>query len=149
MVARRPNGQTAVYRPAFNAHERQILTWSVIPAPLPPSVTERAEEIARRIAVAFALQGILAVEMFVTRDGALLVNELAPRPHNTFHSTERGCDTSQFEQLVRAVCDLPLGSVELHRPAAIANLLGDLWESGLPDFGAALEVPGVRLHLYG
>jgi 5-(carboxyamino)imidazole ribonucleotide synthase len=77
------------------------------------------------------------------------VNELAPRPHNTFHSTERACATSQFEQLVRAICDLPLGSTELLRPGAIANLLGDLWSAGTPDFAAALEIPSVRLHLYG
>ena len=95
------------------------------------------------------IEGLLAVELFVLRDGRVLVNELAPRPHNTFHSTERGCATSQFEQLVRAVCDLPLGSVEVLRPAAIANLLGDLWESGQPDFAASLAVPAVRLHLYG
>ena len=83
------------------------------------------------------------------RDGTLLVNELAPRPHNTFHSTERGCATSQFEQLVRAVCDLPLGSPDILRPAAIANLLGDLWSPGTPDYAASLAVPTVRLHLYG
>jgi len=149
MVARRPNGQTAVYPPAFNSHERQILTWSVIPAPLPSSVTERAEEIARRIAVAFALQGILAVEMFLLRDGTLLVNELAPRPHNSFHETEVACSTSQFEQLIRAVCDLPLGDTRVLRPGAIFNLFGDLWSNGSPRFESALALPGVRLHLYG
>ena len=90
------------------------------------------------------------VEMFLTTDGELLVNELAPRPHNTFHSTEVACATSQFEQLVRAVCDLPLGSASSMRPAAIVNLLGDLWlASGAPPFDAALAMPGVRLHLYG
>jgi 5-(carboxyamino)imidazole ribonucleotide synthase len=92
---------------------------------------------------------LIAVELFVVRDGRLLVNELAPRPHNTFHASERGCATSQFEQLVRAICDLPLGSTEILRPSAIANLLGDLWSDGTPDFAAALEVPSVRLHLYG
>src|SRR3954467_15740016 len=89
--------------------------------------------------------------MFVTTEGKLLVNELAPRPHNSFHATQRACATSQFEQLVRAVCDLPLGSVELLRPAAIVNLLGDLWlgEAAGPPFAAALPLPGVGLHLYG
>ncbi len=77
-----------------------------------------------------------------------MVNELAPRPHNSYHQSERGCVTSQFEQLVRAVCNLPLGSTELISPCAIVNLLGDLWLDGEPNFAAALAVPGVRLHLY-
>ena len=113
-----------------------------------------AREIAEAIADTFQLEGILAVEMFCTTDGKLLVNELAPRPHNSYHASERACVTSQFEQLVRAVCDLPLGDVEVVQPAAIANLLGDLWlgcrwlPRGNRHFDAALAVPGVRLHLY-
>jgi 5-(carboxyamino)imidazole ribonucleotide synthase len=87
--------------------------------------------------------------MFLTRDGRHLANELAPRPHNSYHHSERAASTSQFEQFVRAVCSLPLGSVEPLRPGAIANLLGDWWEGGTPDFEAALTVPDVRLHLYG
>ena len=87
--------------------------------------------------------------MFILRDGTLLVNELAPRPHNTFHHSERAHPTSQFEQLVRAICHLPLGAVEVVRPAAIHNLLGDLWQGGEPAFRAALAIPGVRVHLYG
>ncbi|HMA22580.1 MAG TPA: 5-(carboxyamino)imidazole ribonucleotide synthase [Gemmatimonadaceae bacterium] len=149
MVARRPSGQIAIYPPAFNVHERHILAWSVLPAPLPPAVSRQAEEIAREIAEAFQLEGILAVEMFVLRDGTLLVNELAPRPHNSFHETEVACSTSQFEQLVRAVCDLPLGDTRALRPAAIFNLFGELWLNGPPRFEAALAQPGVRLHLYG
>jgi 5-(carboxyamino)imidazole ribonucleotide synthase len=149
MVARRPSGDVVVYPPALNYHERQILTWSVLPAPLPPAVLEQAAEIARAIALAFGLEGILAVEMFLLRDGTLLVNELAPRPHNSFHETEVACATSQFEQLVRAVCDLPLGDPAALRPGAIVNLFGELWESGSPPFAAALAHPGVRLHLYG
>src|SRR5215469_3088287 len=86
--------------------------------------------------------------MFVTTDGQLLVNEMAPRPHNSYHQSERGCVTSQFEQLVRAISNLPLGDTSVVTPAAIVNLLGDLWLSGTPNFAAALEVPGVRLHLY-
>jgi 5-(carboxyamino)imidazole ribonucleotide synthase len=94
--------------------------------------------------------GLLAVELFLTTDGRLLVNELAPRPHNTYHHSERAHSTSQFEQLVRAVCGLPLGAVQGVVPGAIANLLGDLWVEGeLPHFHAALDVPDVRLHLYG
>jgi len=149
MVARRPGGQIVVYPPALNVHERQILAWSVLPAPLPERMTQQAEEIARAIADAFQLEGILAVEMFVLRDGTLLVNELAPRPHNSFHETEVACSTSQFEQLVRAVCDLPLGDTRALRPGAIFNLFGDLWAKGPPQFEGALAQPGVRLHLYG
>jgi 5-(carboxyamino)imidazole ribonucleotide synthase len=91
---------------------------------------------------------LLCAEIFITRKGELYINELAPRPHNSYHQSERGCVTSQFEQLVRAVCNLPLGSTELISPAAIVNLLGDVWLKGEPDFAAALAVPGVRLHLY-
>ena len=149
MVARRPGGQIVVYPPALNVHERQILAWSVLPAPLPERMTRQAEEIARAIADAFQLEGILAVEMFVLRDGTLLVNELAPRPHNSFHGTEVACSTSQFEQLVRAVCDLPLGDTRALRPGAIFNLFGELWAKGPPQFEGALAQPGVRLHLYG
>ena len=149
MVARRPSGETAVFPPAMNYHEQRILAWSVTPAPIPERVAKEASEIANEIAIKMQVEGLLAVEMFVTKDDKLLVNELAPRPHNSFHGTERACATSQFEQLVRAVCDLPLGSVELIRPAAIANLLGGLWANGeKPDFVSALAVPGSRLHLY-
>src|SRR6185369_12242303 len=88
------------------------------------------------------------VEMFITKQGRLLVNEMAPRPHNSYHQSERGCVTSQFEQLVRTSCNLPLGDTTLITPAAIMNLLGDLWLVGNPNFAAALAVPGVRLHLY-
>ncbi|MFI5228060.1 MAG: 5-(carboxyamino)imidazole ribonucleotide synthase [Gemmatimonadales bacterium] len=149
MVARRPSGETRVYPPALNHHERQILSWSVIPAPLPEGTLRDAEEIARGIAGAFALEGILAVELFLLRDGSLLVNELAPRPHNSFHETEVACSTSQFEQIVRAVCDLPLGDTTVLRPGAIYNLFGDLWLDGPPAFAPALARSGVRLHLYG
>ncbi|HWR16701.1 MAG TPA: 5-(carboxyamino)imidazole ribonucleotide synthase [Terriglobales bacterium] len=149
MVARRPSGQTMVFPPAMNYHEQRILAWSVTPAPVSERITKDASEIANEIARKIEIEGLLAIEMFVTTDGRLLVNELAPRPHNSFHATQRACVTSQFEQLMRAVCDLPLGSVELLRPAAIANLLGDLWlEGSHPDFESALAIPGVRLHLY-
>ncbi|MEO7085738.1 MAG: 5-(carboxyamino)imidazole ribonucleotide synthase [Gemmatimonadaceae bacterium] len=149
MVARSPSGETRVYPPALNVHENQILAWSVIPAPLPPTVMKEAEAIAVGIAEQFSLEGLMAVEMFLLRDGKLLVNELAPRPHNSFHETEVACGTSQFEQLVRAACDLPLGDPRVLRPGAIVNLFGDLWLSGPPDFAPALAKPGIRLHLYG
>ena len=149
MVARRPSGEIRVFPPALNYHERQVLSWSVLPAPLPQPVLDDAEEIARGIATAFQLEGILAVEMFLLKDGSLFVNELAPRPHNSFHETEVACATSQFEQIVRAVCDLPLGDPVALRPGAIFNLFGELWEAGSPRFEAALAHSGVRLHLYG
>jgi 5-(carboxyamino)imidazole ribonucleotide synthase len=153
LVARAPNGEVKVYPPAWNHHEEQILAWSVIPAPIPTAMEAEAREIAEAIADTFQLEGLLAVEMFCTTDGKLLVNELAPRPHNSYHASVRACVTGQFEQLVRAVCDLPLGDVGLVRPASIANLLGDLWlnpdgSSREPRFDKALAVPGVRLHLY-
>jgi 5-(carboxyamino)imidazole ribonucleotide synthase len=153
LVARSPNGEVKVYPPSWNHHEEQILAWSVMPAPIPPSMEAEARVIAEAIANTFQLEGILAVEMFCTTGGRLLVNELAPRPHNSYHSSERACVTSQFEQLVRAICCLPLGDVEIVQPAAIANLLGDLWlnadgSAREPHFDAALAIPGVRLHLY-
>ena len=149
MVARSPSGMMAVYPPALNHHERQVLAWSVIPGPLPAATVTHAVQLARDIAEAIHLEGLLAVEMFLVRDGRLLVNELAPRPHNSFHETELACVTSQFEQLVRAVCDLPLGDTAVVKPAAIVNLFGDLWLGGAPAFDAALEERSTRLHLYG
>ena len=153
LVARSPSGEVQVYPAAWNHHEHQILAWSVIPAGIDPMVEAEAGKIAIAIADTFELEGILAVELFVTKEGQLLVNELAPRPHNSYHASERACVTSQFEQLVRAVCDLPLGSVELIQPAAIANLLGEVWlnpdgSARVPHFDAALSISGVRLHLY-
>ena len=150
LVARRPSGETCVFPIAINHHERQILAWSVTPGDVEESVARRAEEIARHIAGALSLEGILAVEMFLLQDGRLLVNELAPRPHNSFHATELACPTSQFEQLVRAVCDLPLGDVSPVQPSAIVNVFGESWADGaLPRFDRALEVPGTRVFLYG
>ncbi len=150
LVARTPSGCVAVHPVAQNHHDDGVLTWSVIPAGFPDRVLREAAEIARGIADAMAIEGLLVVELFLTAGGVLRVNELAPRPHNSFHATEVGCVTSQFEQAVRAVCDLPLGSTEVVRPAAIHNLLGDLWVGDQPPrFERALEIPGVRLHLYG
>lgn len=149
MVARRPNGDIAVYPPSLNHHERLALAWAVMPAPLPEALIAQAVQIARDIAGSLEIEGLLAVELFLAADGRLLVNELAPRPHNSFHQTEAACATSQFEQLVRAICDLPLGDPTVLRPAAIVNLFGDLWDAGVPHFERLLGEPGVRLHLYG
>lgn len=150
MAARNPAGEVRSYPAARNHHENQILAWSVLPAGVPAELESRAQELAATIIARLNLEGLLCVELFVTRQGELLVNELAPRPHNSYHQSERGCVTSQFEQLVRTTCNLPLGDTSLITPAAIVNLLGELWltESGEPNFAAALAIPGVRLHLY-
>jgi 5-(carboxyamino)imidazole ribonucleotide synthase len=148
MAARNPSGEVRSYPAARNHHENQILAWSVIPASVPTELELKAEALAAAIIARLGLEGLLCVELFVTKHGELLVNELAPRPHNSYHQSERGCVTSQFEQHVRAVCNLPLGDTGLVTPAAIVNLLGEVWLEGEPDFGASLAVPGVRLHLY-
>ena len=150
MVARRPNGSCATFPPALNHHVNGVLDWSVIPAPVPEAVASEGIRVARGIAEQMDVVGLLAVEMFLLRGGALVVNELAPRPHNSFHHTELASLTSQFEQGIRAVCDLPLGNTASMRPAAIANLFGDLWLHGAaPRWQEALAMPAVRLHLYG
>ena len=148
MAARNPAGEVRSYPAARNHHENQILAWSVLPAGISPELELRAEALAAGIIAGLGIEGMLCVEMFVTKQGELFVNELAPRPHNSYHQSERGCATSQFEQAVRAACNLPLGSTELIAPCAIVNLLGEVWSNGEPNFSAALEVPGVRLHLY-
>ena len=150
MAARNPSGEVRSYPAARNHHENQILAWSVLPAGVPAELELRAQQLAATIIARLNLEGLLCVELFVTRQGKLFVNELAPRPHNSYHQSERGCVTSQFEQLVRTTCNLPLGDTSLITPAAIVNLLGEVWLSGSgePNFVAALEVSGVRLHLY-
>lgn len=148
MAARTPSGEVRTYPAARNHHENQILAWSVLPAGVSPEVEAKAEKLAADIIARLGIEGLLCVEMFITKQGRLLVNEMAPRPHNSYHQSERGCVTSQFEQLVRTTCNLPLGETSLITPCAIVNLLGDLWLTSSPNFGAALSVPGVRLHLY-
>ena len=150
LVARRPSGDVAVYPPSRNHHTSGVLTWAVTPALITEEMAARAQSLAVRIAERLGIVGLLAVECFVTRDGALLVNELAPRPHNTYHHSERSNGASQFEQLVRAICDLPLGATDTLVPAAIVNLLGDVWlQDAAPALVDALSVPSSRLHLYG
>ena len=151
MVARSSTGEVRTFPLSWNHHDNGVLTWAMTPAPISDSTSEAAVALAEAIAAALEIVGLLAVELFVTSNDALLVNELAPRPHNTFHATERACITSQFEQQVRAVCGLPLGSTALLSAGAIVNLLGDLWHSDAepPDWERALDVHGVRLHLYG
>jgi 5-(carboxyamino)imidazole ribonucleotide synthase len=132
-----------------NQHSRHILDVSIAPARVASRVAEEAVELARCVLEKLDVVGVLCVEFFVTHNESLLINELAPRPHNSGHLTVDACVTSQFEQQLRAVCGLPLGSTRMHRPAAMANLLGDLWLNGEPDWAAALAFPDVKLHLYG
>jgi 5-(carboxyamino)imidazole ribonucleotide synthase len=149
ICARTGHGQIMAFPPAENVHVRHILDVTTVPGDLSAGTTKRAVELAAAITEALGVVGLLAVEMFELAGGALLVNELAPRPHNSGHFSFDACLTSQFEQQLRAVCGLPLGSVELLRPAAMANILGDLWQHGQPDWAAALAYPEVKLHLYG
>jgi 5-(carboxyamino)imidazole ribonucleotide synthase len=143
------DGQCMFYAPSCNHHVAGILDVSFSPAPFGPRVEKDAISITRGILEQLNVTGVLCVEFFLTRAGALLVNELAPRPHNSGHLTIDACVTSQFEQQLRSVCGLPLGSTEMPRPAAMANLLGDIWAAGEPRWEAALALPGVKLHLYG
>jgi 5-(carboxyamino)imidazole ribonucleotide synthase len=149
IAARGLDGEVVEYPPFENRHRNNILDVTTAPALVTSSVTELASEITRAILAELQYVGVLCIEYFVTTDGELLVNELAPRPHNSGHLTFDAAVTSQFEQQVRAVCGLPLGSTELLRPAAMANLLGDLWSDGEPNWAAACRFPDVKLHLYG
>jgi len=149
VAARGADGQVALYPPFENRHRNHILDLTTVPAAIPPAAAERAAEITRAILEELQYVGVLCVEFFLSTDGDLLVNELAPRPHNSGHLTVDAAVTSQFEQQVRAVCGLPLGSPEIPRPAAMANLLGDLWADGEPNWAAACRLGDVKLHLYG
>ncbi len=149
VCARDQLGNFAHYGVIENEHAHHILDVSFAPGVISEIVYTQAIEIARNIAETMGYIGTLCVEFFVTKDEKLLVNELAPRPHNSGHLTFDACVTSQFEQQLRAVCGLPLGSTEFYRPAAMANLLGDLWQAGEPDWAAAVTDEDVKLHLYG
>lgn len=148
ICGRSVTGDMRCYGPVENVHARHILDVTTAPADLAPALAAEAIDLARSITRSLDVIGLLAVEMFVV-DGRILVNELAPRPHNSGHYSFDACVTSQFEQQLRAVCGLPLGDVTLLRPAAMANLLGDIWQNGEPDWTAALAYPEVKLHLYG
>ena len=149
VCARGQDGEFVDYGVIENDHRNHILDVSFAPAEVSSSVAKNAVEIARAIAETLDYVGTLCVEFFLTRMGELLVNELAPRPHNSGHLTFGPCVTSQFEQQLRAVCGLALGSTDFYRPGAMANILGDLWENGEPNWAAALQGASVKLHLYG
>lgn len=149
IVARNDRGQTMVFPVSENIHTNHILDLSIVPARVGPAILNDAIELARTIADALELTGLLAVELFLAPGGTLLVNELAPRPHNSGHFTFDACVTSQFEQHVRAVCGLPLGSTDLLSPVVMVNILGQAWARGDPDWSVLLAEPRLKLHLYG
>lgn len=149
VAARGRGGQFAHFGVFENEHANHILDVTLCPARVSAQVRAEAEAIARAVMESLAVEGVLCVEMFLTGAGGLVVNELAPRPHNSGHLSIEAHETSQFEQQLRAVTGLPLGSTAERSPAAMANLLGDLWAQGAPRFENALALPGVHLHLYG
>lgn len=150
VVARGTDGKTVAYPAAENRHKRGILNISIVPAQVTPGLAGRASAAARAIAGKLDYCGVLAVEFFVLENGHLVINEIAPRPHNSGHYTLDACITSQFEQQVRAMCGLPLGDTRLLAPAVMVNLLGDLWREGVqPPWAAVLNEPQTKLHLYG
>ena len=149
VCARSTDGKMVTFPASENQHKHHILDLSIVPARFPATVLESAAHLATQITEALDVVGLLAVEFFLTDDNQLVVNELAPRPHNSGHFTFDACLTSQFEQQLRAVCGLPLGSPELMSPVVMWNLLGDLWNNGEPNWRVILENPRAKLHLYG
>jgi 5-(carboxyamino)imidazole ribonucleotide synthase len=149
VLARGVDGDVAPFPVAENQHRDGILETSVVPARIPEAMTREARELATGLAEEMEYVGVLGVELFVTNGSRLLVNEMAPRPHNSGHYTLDACSTDQFEQQLRALCGLPLAQPWLLSPVAMINLLGDLWIDGEPRWEEALRRPGVRLHLYG
>jgi 5-(carboxyamino)imidazole ribonucleotide synthase len=149
VLARGVDGDVAPFPVAENQHRDGILETSVVPARVPETMTREARELAAGLAEEMKYVGVLGVELFVVNGSRLLVNEMAPRPHNSGHYTLDACSTDQFEQQLRALCGLPLAQPWLLSPVAMINLLGDLWADGEPRWEEALRRPGVRLHLYG
>lgn len=149
IVARGFDGEISLYPVAENQHAHGILDVSIVPARVSEAIVRQAREMATDVAIKLDYQGVLCIEFFVLTDGRLLINEMAPRPHNSGHYTLDACITSQFEQQARILCRLPQGSTALHAPVVMVNLLGDLWQSGEPDWCKVLENPFAKLHLYG
>lgn len=148
ICARKADGSTSTFPMAENIHVHHILHASIVPARVTEATQAAGAELACRIADLLEVVGLIAVELFLDEDGSLIINEMAPRPHNSGHYTMDGCVTSQFEQHIRAVADLPFGSTELHQPTVMINLLGDIWNDGEPDWAGLLSDPRVKLHLY-
>jgi 5-(carboxyamino)imidazole ribonucleotide synthase len=149
VAARGLDGSFVHYGAVENSHKNHILDVTIAPARISEALSAQAVELSKQILEKLDVVGVLCTEYFVTREGKLLVNELAPRPHNSGHYTFDACNTSQFEQQLRAVCGLPLGSPDQPKSAVMINLLGDEWERGTPQWQKALAIPGVKLHLYG
>ncbi|MCB9139311.1 MAG: 5-(carboxyamino)imidazole ribonucleotide synthase [Caldilineaceae bacterium] len=149
VAARSEDGDFVNYGVIENVHRHHILDISIAPARTPLRIAAQAADLAQSVLEKLDVIGVLCVEYFVTKSGRVLINEIAPRPHNSGHLTIDAAVNSQFDQQVRSVCGLPLGCTDYLRPAVMANLLGDLWAEGEPNWAAALAVPGVKLHLYG
>ena len=151
MVVRNSKGDVVTYDPAENEHKNHILDISIVPARISEQLLEQARDIATQVATSLEYIGVIGVEFFLDQEGTLLVNEMAPRPHNSGHHTLDACECSQFEQQLRAICELPLGSTKMLKPVVMWNLLGDIWpsEDTFPDWTPILETPGAKLHLYG
>ncbi|MGB0415054.1 MAG: 5-(carboxyamino)imidazole ribonucleotide synthase [Coraliomargarita sp.] len=148
VCARKADGSKITFPMAENVHVHHILHASIVPARVTDATREIGEQLARDIADKLNVVGLIAVELFLSHDGELIINEMAPRPHNSGHYSMDGCVASQFEQHIRAVTDLPFGSTELLRPTVMINLLGDVWQNGEPDWEGLLNDPMVKLHLY-
>ena len=149
VLARRSDGETAIFPLSRNVHVGGILSTSTVPSGFDNVVLSKAENLAKQLADGLNYIGILAVEFFIDRSGNILFNEMAPRPHNSGHYTLDATVTSQFEQQLRVLCNLPLGDTKLLTPVTMINLLGDVWEAGEPDWVSIFNVPGAHLHLYG
>ncbi|PKY11981.1 5-(carboxyamino)imidazole ribonucleotide synthase [Acidithiobacillus marinus] len=149
ILARSVDGMMVFYPAAENIHHHGVLDLSIVPARVSVVLQTQARHYAARIAEALEYVGVLAVEFFVSAEGRLLVNEMAPRPHNSGHYSIDACVGSQFDQQVRALCGLPLADTRLISPVVMMNLLGDLWEAGEPDWQKLLQHPQIKLHLYG
>jgi 5-(carboxyamino)imidazole ribonucleotide synthase len=149
VLARSANGSMESFSVIENRHVNGILDISIVPARIDATIAQRADTMARRLADALNYQGVLCVEFFVVQNDQLLINEIAPRPHNSGHFSIDACVTSQFEQQVRTLCNLPLGNVALHQPCVMVNLLGDIWQEKAPDWTRILDQPSAKLHLYG
>lgn len=149
VLARTANGEMESFPVIENQHVNGILDISIVPARVDAKLAGLADVTARRLADKLNYCGVLCVEFFILQDDQLLINEIAPRPHNSGHFSIDACITSQFEQQVRTLCNLPLGNAALHQPSVMVNLLGDVWQSGNPDWTAILREPSAKLHLYG